>query len=103
MTLLKLMSFGADFRNYVEPSKNPFIILTNVLPSLYINTQSTTNENLLCRRKKYLAQLASFVFRLSFTNVTVTQGWATSLVGGPYVGRQSPYRAGLLYGSSLTS
>ena len=28
------------------------------------------------------------------------QGWATFLVGGPYVGRRSPSRAGLLDGSS---
>ena len=31
------------------------------------------------------------------------QGWATSLVDGPYVGRRSPSRAGLLDGSSSIS
>ena len=35
--------------------------------------------------------------------VGLGQGWATSLVGGPYVGRRSPSRAGLLDGSSSIS
>ena len=35
--------------------------------------------------------------------VGLGQGWATSLVGGPYVGRRSPFRAGLLDASSSIS
>ena len=29
-------------------------------------------------------------------NIDIMQGWATSLVGGPDVGKWSPLRAGLL-------
>ena len=34
---------------------------------------------------------------------TLEQGWATSSIGGPYVGRRSPSRARLLGGSSSIS
>ena len=37
------------------------------------------------------------------SNVPLRLEWASSLVGGPYVGRQSPCRAGLLNGSSSIS
>ena len=35
--------------------------------------------------------------------VLLKQGWATSSIGGPYVGRRSPSRARLLDGSSSIS
>ena len=35
--------------------------------------------------------------------IGLIQEWATSLVDGPYVGRRSPSRAGLLDGSSSIS
>ena len=38
--------------------------------------------------------------RKSILIEAINQGWATFLVSGPYVGRRSPSRAGLLDGSS---
>ena len=40
------------------------------------------------------------VFYVCITHNTIKQEWATFLVSGPYVGRQSPSRAGLLDRSS---
>ena len=36
----------------------------------------------------------------AFEPLMLEEGWATSLVGGPYVGRRSPSQARLLNGSS---
>ena len=39
----------------------------------------------------------------AFEPLMLEEGWVTSLVGGPYVGRRSPSQAGLLNGSSSIS
>ena len=60
---------------------------------------------LLCSSKAYRIQMLYITKQSQATgpNDPIYQGWATSFVGGPYVGRRSPSQAGLLNGSSSIS